>query len=360
MQSALRKPLPLVAGWLTVCQNWRSDSTRPISWPAALIKASSRCSYAETPQDNGFPAELKDVSTGSAALRERYRQLASESAESVANPAMAAYSKKKLFKKERHHIDKDRHAVVLVGLTGAGKSSTGNTLCGARKAFVQGSSVASVTASVSVRDYQFEGRKWRVIDTPGFGDTSMDEGKIEKELHELFKYAKYGIACVVIVVKKGRFTREQEQIVLKILDFFGGDGVLPHCILAVTNCTDPQEKLLDDIGKLEMDHALRRLAAMVDDRVLPIENIREPAKATCRLLLHHGILEILDSNDGQTYTATDIKSRSDLRALSSAGVLWQSEPGNEQATLPDGTRCSFSWDPAMRRLTTVCDFPPPP
>lgn len=214
----------------------------------------------------------------------------------------------------------------------------------------------------------FMNRKWRIIDTPGFGDTGLCEERIADELKELFRYAKYGISAVVVVVKKGRFTREQETIVRSILDLFGGELVLPYCMLAVTRSNEPQEKLLDDIGKLPLDHGLRRLGAVLEDRVLPIENIKEPAKMTSRLLMHYGILEIIDQNNGETFKQDAIPAGSgQVAKLSdgaveppSAGMRGELEDQGMPSTLPEGTRCTFTFDPAKRQLTTVCTFPPLP
>eukprot|EP00929_Paragymnodinium_shiwhaense_P052002 TRINITY_DN26083_c0_g1_i4.p1 TRINITY_DN26083_c0_g1~~TRINITY_DN26083_c0_g1_i4.p1 ORF type:complete len:216 (+),score=25.73 TRINITY_DN26083_c0_g1_i4:78-725(+) len=149
-----------------------------------------------------------------------------------------------------------------------------------------------------------------------------------------------------IVVKKTRFTSEQEAAVRKILDFFGGEEVLPHCLLAVTCSTESREKLLDDISKLPINHSLRRMNALVNDRVLPVENIKEGAKLVSRLMLHKGVSEVLEFNGGP-FTWEE-RQTAHMHAAASAAS--QPLPGLELIS------CKSSWDVDRRRLTTVCDF----
>ncbi len=110
-------------------------------------------------------------------------------------------------------VDRNRHVVAMIGITGGGKSSTANTLMsrqGKKKGaggdgstgagrgnqnllggnrnrkFKEADSLTSVTRSVSFRDYEFSGVPFRIIDTPGLADTNRSSDEIETEL-DIFK-----------------------------------------------------------------------------------------------------------------------------------------------------------------------------
>ena len=69
------------------------------------------------------------------------------------------------------HGGLQQRVCVVVGVTGDGKSTTGNTLCG-RDAFETSTGLCSATRNHAVATYtvggQLNGTLWRIIDTIGF------------------------------------------------------------------------------------------------------------------------------------------------------------------------------------------------
>jgi hypothetical protein len=197
-------------------------------------------------------------------------------------------------------LDPRRRVIVVAGITGAGKSSTANTLSGrTHKPFEQSSSVASVTQSVSHRDYDFVGERWRVVDTPGLCDTNRDAGDVRAELARLAQYSPHGVSAFVLVVPRGRFTAEQEHALRQILALLG-DGAARFSMLAVTSATDDTENrhllsrdaLAEEIGRLPLHHFYRALVEELRYRLVPVENRLDPHHQLSRMGLHQRVLDL--------------------------------------------------------------------
>jgi len=178
------------------------------------------------------------------------------------------------------------------------------------------------------------------------GDTHKPLEVTKAELLEAFRYARHGIACFVVVLPKGRLTAEMEHCVREALEVFGGGSVIPHTLIVVTRSQEAPERLVDEIMRLPQDHSLRRLCDLVGHRVVPVENIKEPAVAVSRLLLHKAIDEVLAINDDQRFFQSHLAA-TDLPP-----------PGVFAAGLPEA-RCSSGWSQAedgRPRLVITCDF----
>lgn len=206
-------------------------------------------------------------------------------------------------------VDPRRRVLVVVGITGAGKSSTANTLAGRSHApFELSSSVKSVTQAVSHRDYDFLNTPYRVIDTPGLCDTHKPPGEVYAELARLARYTPHGVSAFVLVVPRGRFTWEQESALRQLVGLLG-EGAKAHAVLAVTSATEgvdavrliPRDVLLDEINALPLGHFYRRLVEELRLRVVPVENRLEPHRQLSRMALHQRVLDVEAATGGARY-----------------------------------------------------------
>lgn len=192
-----------------------------------------------------------------------------------------------------------RRVVAVVGITGAGKSATANTLAGRLHVpFASGASVTSVTRATSFRDYSFVNELWRVVDTPGLGDTNRPAADVSAELRALATLAPHGLTAVVVVVPHGRLTGAHEAALREVAALFGGrDALARAAVIAVTGAVDApadgrglmtRDALLGEIAALPLESYFRALCDTA--LVVPVENRFDPHRYYSRLALHQAVL----------------------------------------------------------------------
>lgn len=111
------------------------------------------------------------------------------------------------------------HTLVLVGVTGDGKSSTGNALCG-QAVFPVSGGLHSETQELAHADYLRSGSFWRIIDTVGLNDTGLSQKEVLDRFSTFAEAAAEGISVFLFVVRWGRFKPEHDEVNIGNLDRF--------------------------------------------------------------------------------------------------------------------------------------------
>jgi len=150
--------------------------------------------------------------------------------------------------------ENDIRNVLIVGITGSGKSALANALSSESGAnqFGEKNSSTSATKSFQKSDvFEYQGKKYRIIDNIGFGDTNnISEEEILLRIGEGIHVAKEGINQVLFVFKD-RFSPEHIMAFNLFENFISETGITEFTTIIRTNF--PKFKKEEECKKDQQD-----------------------------------------------------------------------------------------------------------
>uniref|UniRef100_A0A671UQ39 AIG1-type G domain-containing protein n=1 Tax=Sparus aurata TaxID=8175 RepID=A0A671UQ39_SPAAU len=123
--------------------------------------------------------------------------------------------------------------IVILGKTGAGKSSLANTIFGEDE-FKIYHTLSSGTTKCQANTRSVNGRRITLIDTPGFFDTHRSEEELKPEMVRCITECAPGPHAFLIVLKVERFTEHEQEVIKKIQENFSEDA-LKYAVIVFTH-----------------------------------------------------------------------------------------------------------------------------